>query len=381
MANVIILQRVVPNYRLPIYERIWHELKWVVAYGQNLSSDGMRLQRGAPFLKGFDFHTTKAGLIKVPTGKIIRELRPDAIIAEGALRLSSTWELIARRKLLGGPKLFFWSIGYNPTRNSEPDGSWDRQWLYPAAFRQSDGCLTYGEDGRAFLQPRLGGKPVFIAHNAIDMEAIARARDITPALPQRGFPELISVSRLTTGKEYVKLIEAFRILLQSLPKAHLTIIGDGPELAAVKAAAGEELARSIHLEGALYDESTIAAHMNRADAFVMTGRIGLAINHALAYRLPVICFRRTKAGPFHGSEIVHLSPEVTGYLVDQYNAPAFAQTLVSLFQRFPDLRAQHRSRIETYLENNLSIDRMFGGFKAIDVHLKSLATPDGQHGR
>lgn len=380
MSKVVILQRVVPSYRMPVYRRLWRELGWPVAYGRNLSTEGMQMEREAPFLRGYDFRTTRSSVIRVPVSEIIRDLKPDVIIAEGALRLTSTWELLARRKLMGGPKVFFWSIGYNPAKAKDPAAPGSGQWIYPAVYKYADGCLTYGRDGRAFLLPRLGGKPVFVAHNSIDMDFIRHVRDKTPALPRRGFPELVSVSRLTAGKEYVRLVDAFHIILKSFPDAHLTIIGDGPERDTIMRAAGGELDKHIHLTGASYDEAEVAGHMNRADAFVMTGRVGLAINHALGYNLPVISYQRTGLGPFHGSEITHLQPGVTGYEVCGYDANTFAEEVVLRFRETPDLRAKHKPLIEDYVARNLSIDFMVQGFKAINEHLrKSEGLPAAQY--
>jgi glycosyltransferase involved in cell wall biosynthesis len=166
------------------------------------------------------------------------------------------------------------------------------------------------------------------------------------------------------------MVEAFHVVLKTFPEAHLTIIGDGPELGAIKAAAGDELDRHIHLTGATYNESEVAPHMNRADAFVMTGRVGLAINHALGYNLPVVCFQRTGNGPYHGSEIAHLREGVTGYEVKDYNSRLFGEKVVSLFQRMPDLKARHRDLIADYVSRNMSIDLMVSGFKAIDEYLR-----------
>ncbi len=369
MADVIILQRLVPNYRMALFRRIWEELGWPVVFGRNLGKPGMNLLDNEPFMLGYDFHTSRRGVTHVPLAKILADLKPSAVIAEGALSMTSTWNLLARRNLFGGPKVFFWSIGYNTQRELDPEQWNGRQELYPWAYRLGDGCLTYGDDGRKFLRPRLGGKPVFVAHNSLDMEQIAQARAMAPVLPRRGFPELVCVSRLTPEKEFVKLVEAFRLLLKSMPDAKLTIVGDGPEKPAVAAAAAQELGKSIFMTGAVHDELTIASHMNRADAFVIAGRVGLAINHALGYGLPVFCFRRTAAGPLHGSEITHLKPGRTGYFVEPYEALAMAEMLARVFQQVPDLKQQHEPVIKAYVEQHVSIRRMFEGFKAVSQHL------------
>src|SRR5471032_2299116 len=120
MTNVVILQRVVPPYRMPLFRRLWEEFGWTVAFGKNLSADGIPVEHGAPFLRGYIFRRGPGGIIRVPVSKIIADLKPDAIIAEGALHLTSTWELVLRREFFGSPKLFFWTIGYNPSATDEP---------------------------------------------------------------------------------------------------------------------------------------------------------------------------------------------------------------------------------------------------------------------
>jgi glycosyltransferase involved in cell wall biosynthesis len=375
MPKVVILQRVVPNYRMPLYKRIWEDLGWSIAFGENLSTEGMNLKSSAPFLHGFQFVNSKMGIIKVPVNEILTKLKPDAVIAEGALRLTSTWQLLARRNFFKGPKVYFWSTGYNTEKGLEKRETIPSQWIYPAAFRHADGCLTYGDDGATFLQPRVGRKPVFIAHNSIDMDEIKRFRDNVAALPRRGFPELVSVSRLTEGKEFVKLVQAHLLLLKTFPSAKLTIIGEGPTRASVEKAAGQELGRSIFLTGAIYDEGVTAGYMNRADAFVMTGRVGLAINHAFGYGLPVVCFRRTDTGPFHGSEITHLKDGTTGFFAEDYDVQEFADKLKLLFQSDPNLKTTMRKSIESYVATHMSIDRMMQGFIDIKNHLIASSKP------
>jgi hypothetical protein len=41
MARVIVLQRVVPHYRMPIYRRLAEELNWEIVFGGNSNSSAM----------------------------------------------------------------------------------------------------------------------------------------------------------------------------------------------------------------------------------------------------------------------------------------------------------------------------------------------------
>jgi glycosyltransferase involved in cell wall biosynthesis len=374
MASVVILQRVVPSYRLPVFRRIHAELGWPVAYGKTLDGMQMHLEKDEPFLHGFEFRMRgkRPTQVEVPIDEILERFHPQAIVAEGALGMSSTWELLARRWSRRGPKVFFWTIGYHPERPRYGVRGLISQAPYLAAYAGADGCILYGEDGRDLLRKVFPRKPLFVAHNTIDVDEIRRFRDSAPAYPRRGWPELVSIGRMIKEKDFPILVEAFLLIKRRFPEARLTIIGDGPDRAAVELAAGAEIGRSIILPGASYNEAETARVMVAADAFVMGGRIGLSINHALAYDMPVIAFARASDGPHHGSEIASLINGITGQVVPEHNACSMANTVVELFTRYPEPKAAFQASIRKFVDDRLTIDRMVDGFQALNRHLDRL---------
>jgi glycosyltransferase involved in cell wall biosynthesis len=345
-------------------------------YGKRVGGLQPLVEPSEPFLYEFEFPSRggRPTQVNVPVGDILRKFNPSAIIAEGALGMSSTWELLARRWSASGPKVFFWTIGYHPERPQNGMRSIISQAPYLAAYAGADGCILYGEDGRRFLRKVFPRKPLFVAQNTIDVDDIRLLRDTALPYPRRGWPELVSIGRMTREKNFTLLVEAFLLLKQQLPDAHLTIVGDGPECSAVERSAGTELGHSIILPGSSYDESEIARYMLAADALVMGGRIGLAINHALAYDLPVIAFARTPDGPFHGSEIGSLISGVTGHVVPEYTASSMADSIVAFFNRYPEPKSAFQANIRRFVNEHLTIDRMVDGFRALDRHLRNSST-------
>ena len=123
------------SYRMPVLRRLAEELGWEIVFGRKVPGSA-RAATDASFLHGMDFRAwSAAGSARylVPVGAIIERFRPDAIVAEGALGMSSTWELAARR-LSGGPRLLFWSIGYHPERPHAAGSPGHRQWPYLLAY-------------------------------------------------------------------------------------------------------------------------------------------------------------------------------------------------------------------------------------------------------
>ena len=371
MARVVLLQRVVPGYRLPIYRRLADELGWELVYGRNVAGNNIELAGREAFLHGVDFKrwaSNGSTRYVVPVGEILRRFRPQAIVAEGALGMTSTWELGLRRAI-GGPKLLFWTIGYHPERRAVHGLGRLRQWPYLMAYASADALVLYGQDGADILKRAFPRKPMFVASNTIDVEKLAEHRDAATAAPRIGHPELISIGRLNANKDFIGLVKSFLLFRRAFPQATLRILGDGPDRAGIEAAAGDQLGKSVHLFGASFDEAETARYMLAADMFVMTGRIGLSINHALAYDLPVVAFARGPNGPFHGSEILYLVDGQTGFVATDVSVEGFAHRLEEIFASGRDWKAEMRAGIRTFVRERLVIDRMLDGFRGADAFI------------
>ena len=133
MSDVIVLQRLVAHYRLPIFERLYREFGWVVVTSKRPPrGTGVKLVDGAhEFIKRFDFRFPDPGnafLCNVPLGRILRETGAKAVISEFSLRMSSSYALAARRCFLGAPITLFWSHGYDMGRGLATPGRRRRQW-------------------------------------------------------------------------------------------------------------------------------------------------------------------------------------------------------------------------------------------------------------
>ena len=118
-------------------------------------------------------------------------------------RLGSFWPADG---LLFGPKVFFWTIGYHPERPQNGMRSIISQAPYLAAYAGADGCILYGEDGRRFLRKVFPRKPLFVAQNTIDVDEIRLLRDTALPYPRRGWPELVSIGRMTKEKNFTLLL-------------------------------------------------------------------------------------------------------------------------------------------------------------------------------
>ncbi len=373
MSQTVVFQRVVAHYRLPIFERLYREFGWIVATSRSAPEYKKLVHEDYDFIRRFDIQFPNPDNpfeAKVPIRQIIAETKATAVISEFGMRINSTFELPWIRRTRGKPIVLFWSHGFNMERGLTTAKQKLAQAPRVVLSRLVDGHLCYSEEGREFLARFMPRERLFVAPNTLDVDSLnIAARDVAPA-PAPGRPHLIAVGRLTPDKEIPRLVRLFLGLKAQIPGAALTIIGDGPDAEKVRAAAGQELGTSIIMPGAEYDESKLAAYYHSADAAVFSGAVGLSVNHALAYGLPVIAFARTPEGPFHHPEIAYVIDGVTGRRVPTYSDEAMIGALREFLTQYPDPKAAFASSIRTYVQENLTLDGMIREFGKVDAFIR-----------
>ncbi|MBL8660444.1 MAG: glycosyltransferase [Rhodospirillales bacterium] len=373
MPQTVVFQRVVPHYRLAIFERLYKEFGWIVATSRAAPEYKKLIHDEFDFIRRFDIEFPNKDnpyRAKVPINEIIEKTGATAIIAEFGLRISSTYELPWLRRTKGKPIVLFWSHGFNMERGLNTPKQKLAQSPRILLSRLVDGHLCYSDEGCAFLSRFMPKERLFVAPNTLDVDSIKTfALDIEPAAAP-GWPHLINVGRMTPDKDFPRLIRIFRGLRASFPDAALTIIGDGADADKVRAEAGSELGKSIHMLGAEYDEWKLAACYRSADAAVFSGAVGLSVNHALAYGVPVIAYDRTPQGPFHHPEIAYVVDGVTGVRVATYSDEAMIQSLKAFFETHRDPKADFAERIRRHVADNLSLDGMINAFGKVDRFIK-----------
>ena len=127
---------------------------------------------------------------------------------------------------------------------------------------------------------------VFVTANSPDTDALlATASELkdVQANPYR----LLHIGRLVKWKQVDVLIEATIALHEKYPQTELSIVGDGPELEALKTqAAGYEF---IQFHGGIYDPKVLGQITCEAGIYVLAGMGGLSINEAMCFAKPVVC--------------------------------------------------------------------------------------------
>jgi glycosyltransferase involved in cell wall biosynthesis len=142
----------------------------------------------------------------------------------------------------------------------------------------------------------------------------------TFGLPQDAFV-LVTIGRLVARKASTQLVDV--LCASGIPNAHLLVIGDGPDAAAIRQRAAElGVENRVHLPGQVADAEKYAA-LSIADAFVSTSQhegFGLVFLEAMAFGLPIVCYDR-------GGQTDFLASGETGFVVKLNDTGAFTHAV------------------------------------------------------
>jgi glycosyltransferase involved in cell wall biosynthesis len=154
----------------------------------------------------------------------------------------------------------------------------------------------------------------------------------------KGNPSIIFLGRLTNKKHPIALLHAFKIVLDSIPNATLSIIGDGP----MKNDVDEEIVRldligKVKMLGVLLREQSFPI-MNEHWIYAQHSVTGLngdtegfaiSLAEAALHGLPVV-------STIHNGITENVLDGKTGFLVPEYDYESMAEKIIYLIQN-PDI--------------------------------------------
>jgi glycosyltransferase involved in cell wall biosynthesis len=190
-------------------------------------------------------------------------------------------------------------------------------------------------------------KMVFMP-NGIDLERFSGDRDKGAQLRQELDPNAefvwLAVGRIEPQKDYPNMLNAFKSVLATKPKAKLWVVGQGFLQAEVEAlAASLELGNSVRFLGLRKDVGNL---MCAADAFVMSSAwegLPMVLLEACKIGLPVVA---TDVG---GNRDVVLNGQ-SGLLVTPKDSPALAGAMLQLM----DLSVAGRNNMAALGQHHVS---------------------------
>lgn len=379
MKDVIIIQRIFPEYRKPIFNAIHQKVAFALLHSSNES--GIK-QTSSPYsvkIKKWQYGKGDTQLFLRVFG-YIKKNKPKVIIHELAVGIISL-PLVMLAKRIFGYKLIIWGhtynrkIGFNPQKNLTDRY---RLWLQ----RNADAIVTYsvGEKEK-LIENKIDGNKVFPALNTLDTNRYLPIRDSFETIGREkikqklGFVHkfnLIFIGRLYEDKWPQYATDVLDMLHKEGLSVALHFVGSGPmEKALLEYAQQNDIENNVFFRGEIYDEHSTGELLFASDVMIMPGCVGLSVNHAFCFDCPVITFETNNHIPAHGPEIEYIVHGKTGFVVKNKSVEDMAGAIYN-YLNDELLQKEFKIHIRQMIETICPIERLTNGFiNAINyVHKK-----------
>jgi glycosyltransferase involved in cell wall biosynthesis len=248
-----------------------------------------------------------------------------------------------------GIKTITWTHGINLLKKRRPI----KNRLYYLRQRLAHALIIYSKNEKKYINA--SHKKLFIANNTLNFYDFPGLNLKKEELKRKYHLEkkkiILFVGRiLVPGRKINTLIELAGKLDNNYK---ILVIGPGLK---DKLATQIENIENIHYYGAVYDPVEIAEFYSLSDLFCMPGPIGLAINHAFYYGLPVV----TEEGE-HGPEITYLEHGKNGFLYKKNDIEDLKAKVLYLLEN-PEEYIQFSKNAKEIIETEASIENMAKGF-------------------
>src|SRR5690625_856789 len=364
---VILFQRILPSYRVPIFRYLCNELNVLVCH-----SKAPRFGKIGSNLEKVDYSTMRVGrlyFLKKETAiiqnifKPLFKYRPEVVISPASLMYGTTWLLLFFRPFFKY-KLILWGHGIKNTEVETPFEGYRgkvTKWLY----KKADAMLLYSVQRKERLE-KLIETPVFVATNTLDtrrfrvflkdLEKIGRDK-VKQEVGFKSTFNIIYIGRLLPAKRIDLLLESFNLLPDQLDVT-LHIIGEGSEMDLVKKSQHEN--DNIRTYGPIYNDKETAKLLFSSDIIVIPGNVGLGIIHAFSFGVPLITCNSNGSTLSHGPEIELFKPSENGLYCDG-NAQSISDTIAELLSDHDTLQSMKETALFT-TETRANIGKFIEGF-------------------
>lgn len=350
MKKILLVSNRVMHYRVPVYNYFYRRFR---DYGWDFLVRSDELQKQ-------NHHALEFGFKEVPLEfsrykAEIEELNPDVVITFLRLKDRMVWPLVHWLKARGTP-VAFWMKAMNYDKPTSIVSRLTYRYMQALV----DALILYSVHEIGLLSARCRRK-AFAANNTVNFESYPVVTESREEIKREfGIPfekVVLSVGRMSVGGQRKKvhhLIEIFREI--EMPGVGLVIVGSGLTPALVQSL---NPANTRYL-GEVHDpkEVQISKIFKMADVFSIPGHVGLGLNQAFYWGLPVV----TEHGR-QSPEIRYLVDGRNGFIVPENDRDQLKTRILELLND-DQRRHQFSANARHDILANASIEGMFQGFRA-----------------
>jgi len=282
----------------------------------------------------------------------------DAIIIRDSIRSLLFFPFILYCKLNKIP-IVLWGQGYSRKRLFNPKKNLI-DLLHLFKLKLCSAYVAYSQGTRKNLGNWVSSEKIFVANNTVNLSLSSDASIFAPkSRPQPNYrPTIVFIGRLQGRKKVNILLQAVSILQSDYQSDFNTIIiGDGEESEKLEKLSHQLKIRDLYWAGEQNFEKSQPI-LQKADLVVIPGWLGLAVNHAFYFGLPVITEAPNQDCTNHPPEVEALHDGVNGLFYEPDNPRALADAILRCLKN-RDIYSE--AALRTF-QHEMSLDAMVKGF-------------------
>jgi glycosyltransferase involved in cell wall biosynthesis len=345
MKKVMLISNKIFHYRASNYNYFARRFK---DQGWEFIARANELEKQNPYPLEFDFQEIPFSFRLYKSE--IERIKPAVVIIFLHLKNTIIWPLTHWLRIKGIP-VVYWNKGINlEVRNPGL-----RNYPFYYIHWLSDAIILYSKNEIRDIRPKHRHK-IFVANNTVNFESF-------PEIPQtkkeikREFgitfeKVVLYVGRMRAVKKVEHLIKVFNSFNE--PDVGCVLVGESK-----KYKLNEMIKKdNILYLGEIHDSQNvqISKLFKMADLFCIPGDVGLGLNQAFYWGLPVV----TEAG-LQPPEIHYLADGRNGFIVPENDINSLMGRILQLLQN-DDLRAEFSRNAREDILREASIEKMFQGF-------------------
>lgn len=345
MKRILLISNKVFHYRAANYNYFAQRFR---EEGYEFVLRASEIQKNNPYPPEFDFKILPFSFSSYRNA--ILELKPSVVIVFLHLKDLMIWPLLHWLRLKGIP-VVYWNKGVNLEVRNQPWRNLPFYYIHHLVHR----IILYSKHEISDIRPA-NRRKVFVANNTINLSRMPVIEDSKETIKSefgiRFKKVVLFVGRMRTVKKVEHLIEAFNAIDD--PEIGCVIVGDQMDY---------DLSKLIKRDNILYlgevfdpKNEKVSRLFKASDLFCIPGDVGLGMNEAFYWGLPVV----TEAG-LQPPEIHYLTPGRTGFIVAENDIEALRQKILLLL-RDDALRAKFSAHAREDIRKEASIEKMFSGF-------------------
>jgi glycosyltransferase involved in cell wall biosynthesis len=367
--KILLIQRIFSSYRKPIFDRLARDYDFLFLHSKNNSGIKQLHTDYSKIIKSIKYGKKETNVILCYFVKLFK-FKPDIVIHEFNPSILSLYLLFFLRFFMGF-KIILWGHGYNQSKYFNPKGDLS-SYIRLKLIELSDAVIFYGEKAKKEISNFVNEDKLFIAYNSLDTVTLSeifnnlKSHNRDKMKEEIGFSKkinIIFVGRMLQSKILPnKFIEIIQLLNQKLNDLEFHFIGDGEEYKNLKRKVNELKINNVKFYGAVFDDEIVGKYLFCSDLLLNPGYLGLSVNHAFAFEIPVFSFAKTEKGPFHSPEVEYVIDKKTGFLIDGLDTKKMCDAIIDYLGN-NELREKIRENISELNKDKCNIVKMYNGFE------------------